>query len=85
MKNSLFLLFLLIITTGRLGGQNADSVKVKNIFDNALQSEVSFQQLKGLCEEAPGRLAGLPAMDSAMQYMFRLMKAMPFDSVYIQP
>lgn len=85
MKNSLFLLFLLIITTGRLGGQNADSVMVKNIFDNALQSEVSFQQLKGLCEEAPGRLAGLPAMDSAMQYMFRLMKAMPFDSVYIQP
>lgn len=85
MKNILILLILFLLTAGRSGAQNADSVMIKNIFDNALQSEVSYLQLKGLCESAPGRLAGLPAMDTAMQYMFRLMKTMSFDSVYVQP
>ncbi len=81
------ILFSIVLMVSMLGvhAQNADSIMIKNIFDNALKSEISYRQLEGLCDVAPGRLAGLPAMDTAMQYMLRIMKTMPFDSVYIQP
>jgi len=85
MKKQILFSIALICSVLVNHAQNADSMMIKNFFDNALQSEISYQQLKGLCDVAPGRLAGLPAMDTAMQYMLRIMKTMPFDSVYIQP
>ncbi|MPM13348.1 hypothetical protein SDC9_59705 [bioreactor metagenome] len=85
MKKLRLLLILLVLNTFCTSAQNADSVMIKRFFDNALQSDVSYNNLKELCEYAPGRLAGLPAMDSAMKYSLELMKSMPFDTVYIQP
>ncbi len=85
MKKQILFSIVLMVSVLGVRAQNADSIMIKNIFDNALKSEISYRQLEGLCDVAPGRLAGLPAMDTAMQYMLRTMKTMPFDSVYIQP
>jgi len=85
MKKQILFSMVLLLSVLCIRAQQADSVMIKHMFDNALQSEISYRQLEGLCEVAPGRLAGLPAMDTAMQYMFRIMKTMPFDSVYVQP
>jgi len=85
MKKQIIFLLALMLSVAGIRAQSADSVMIKKVFDEALKSDVSYSQLKGLCETAPGRLAGLPAMATAMQYMFRVMKSMPFDSVYIQP
>lgn len=85
MKKAIFLFSIFVTFSFSIAAQNPDSVMIKSVFDNALKSEVSYKNLEVLCNVAPGRLAGLPAMDTAMQYMMRIMKSMPFDSVYIQP
>lgn len=62
-----------------------DSLFVRNIFNEALDSYVAYNQLIQLCTIAPGRLAGTDECAIAQDFMYNEMKAMPFDTVYKQP
>ncbi len=76
---------LLILTVFSSIAQNNDSIMSKKLFDDALNSNIAYQQLFQLCSIAPGRLAGTPESETAIDFMFELMKTMPFDTVYKQP
>ncbi len=78
-------LFLLIMSLYNLQAQDEDSLFIQSLFNEALQSEIAYEQLIKLCTIAPGRLAGTEECDIALEYIYDEMKAMPFDTVYKQP
>lgn len=65
--------------------QNADSIQLRGLFEQALTGYESYNQLKELCIKAPGRLAGSTASDTAIVLVKRMMLGMNFDTVYLQP
>ncbi|PKP02686.1 MAG: peptidase M28 family protein [Bacteroidetes bacterium HGW-Bacteroidetes-6] len=81
----LLLIFSAIILFQPLRAQDKDSLMSTQLFGEALNSNVAYQQLFQLCSIAPGRLAGTPESAIAIDFMFNLMKSMPFDTVYKQP
>ncbi len=64
--------------------QNNDSIVLREIFKEALTNYTSYNQLKKLCEIAPGRISGTPELDVAINYTYEEMKKMQLDDVFLQ-
>ena len=83
MKRVIFLLFIMIPPLlGR--GQETDSLMVSKIFKEALTSREAYENLRYLCKECEGRIAGTPEAAKAVEYTRQVMLDMDLDSVYLQ-
>ena len=79
------LFFLLtLIPTIPANSQDPDSLMINRIFSNALLDYTSYNNLKYLCENIPGRLAGTEASIKAVNYFTKLLESSGLDTVYLQ-
>ncbi len=61
-----------------------ESATIKKIYDNALTTDLAYNQLERLCKEAPGRLIGTPNSFIAVELMKEYLEGMGFDNVFLQ-
>lgn len=80
---SLSLTFLFSISV-QGQGVPSDSAFIRSVFDEALVSGESYENLRSLCKDIGNRISGSPAADKAVQWGFDLLKATGFDTVYLQ-
>ncbi len=78
----LALIFSIIILKGY--GQKSDTEVIRNIFDNVMESDVAYENLRILCDSAPGRLLGTPESYKAVEIMQKYFEEMGADSVFLQ-
>ena len=83
MKKTL-LFIVLIISTLSLSAQQ-DEQMIRQIYNEALTSDVIHHQLKWLCENTEGRISGRPEAAKAVDYTYQEMLNMNLDRVYLQP
>jgi hypothetical protein len=81
----IFLCLILFYYQCALVGQSSDSLLIRKIYDIALTSGRSYEHLRSLCKEAPGRLAGSPASEKAISLTKAQLEAVGADSVWLQP
>ncbi len=62
-----------------------DAWMVKNIHNSTLLSGQSYEWLRSLTTQAPGRLAGSSAAAAAVELTRQIMDTLGFDTVYLQP
>ena len=77
------ILFLTIIPLAG-SGQDKDSLVVSSIFKEALTSRVAYENLRYLCKDCKGRIAGTPEAAKAVEFTRQVMLDMDLDSVYLQ-
>ena len=77
------ILFLTIIPLV-VSGQNKDSLVVSSIFKEALTSREAYENLRYLCKDCKGRIAGTPEAAKAVEFTRQVMLDMDLDSVYLQ-
>ena len=78
-------LFILLVCFPCYGsGQYADSLIVARIFNEALTSREAYENLRYLCKECKGRIAGTPEAAKAVEFTRQVMLDMDLDSVYLQ-
>lgn len=65
--------------------QSSDSLLIRRIYDEALQSYVAYRYLEYLTTRIGGRLSGSPQAAAAVEYMRAVMDTLAFDTVYLQP
>ncbi len=82
MKKSIVFLFLLFPVV--LPAQDKDSLLIRNIFDEALTSRAAYENLRWLCKNTKGRIAGSPEAAAAVEFTRQVMLRMDLDSVYLQ-
>ncbi|MBK9680681.1 MAG: M28 family peptidase [Saprospiraceae bacterium] len=82
------LLLIVIFKGGFLTAQSnidQDAWMLKNIHNQVLANGKSYEWLRSLTTEAPGRLAGSPAAAAAVELTKQIMDSLGFDKVYLQP
>lgn len=84
MKRMVFIFTLFLFTGYPIHSQDADSLQISRIYGNALTSFDSFNNLRFLCEKAPGRLVGSKASITAVKYLQKVLFSYSLDSVYLQ-
>jgi hypothetical protein len=77
------ILFLTIIPLAG-SGQDKDSLVVSSIFKEALTSREAYENLRYLCKDCKGRIAGTPEAAKAVEFTRQVMLDMDLDSVYLQ-
>ncbi len=77
------ILFFLLFC-GLAANLRAHDQVVRAIFDNALASDVAYENLRILCETTEGRIAGTPEAAAAVEFTRQIMAGMELDSVYLQ-
>ena len=83
MKRVIVLLFVLIPPLVGTG-QEPDSLMVAKIFTEALTSREAYENLRYLCKECEGRIAGTPEAAKAVEFTRQVMLDLDLDSVYLQ-
>ncbi|MBW4890304.1 M20/M25/M40 family metallo-hydrolase [Mucilaginibacter sp. HMF5004] len=83
MKLKLTLLTLLAFSTGAFA-QNADSIMLRKIYDEALVNGQCYQNLHYLCKNIGQRLSGSANAQKAVEWSEKLMKSYGFDKVFLQ-
>lgn len=76
--------FLIMFSFVPAFGQDADSLVLRAIYDNELVSQVPVNNLKTLCKNAPGRLAGTSASLKAISIIKNEILDMKPDTLYLQ-
>jgi Zn-dependent M28 family amino/carboxypeptidase len=61
-----------------------DSVTIKKIYDNALTSYKSYEDLRYLTKNIGARLSGSPQAAAAVEWSRQVMERMDLDTVYLQ-
>nr|WP_266206371.1 M20/M25/M40 family metallo-hydrolase [Pontibacter kalidii] len=61
-----------------------DSVTIKKIYDNALTSYESYENLRFLTKNIGARLSGSPQAAAAVEWSRQVMEKMDLDTVYLQ-
>lgn len=61
-----------------------DSVTIKKIYDNALTSYESYENLRYLTKNIGARLSGSPQAAAAVEWSRQVMEKMDLDTVYLQ-
>jgi carboxypeptidase Q len=79
------ILFVLITFSQLSLAQNADSLFIRKIFDEALSNGRCYPDLRSLCKDIGARLAGSAQADMAVYWGEQRLRAYGFDSVYLQP
>jgi carboxypeptidase Q len=64
--------------------QNSHERVIKNIFDNALLNDEAYNNLRFLCDSAPGRLLGSDESFKAMDFMENYFNKLGADTVFQQ-
>nr|WP_036774966.1 M20/M25/M40 family metallo-hydrolase [Pontibacter actiniarum] len=62
-----------------------DSATIKKIYDNALTSFESYENLRYLTKQIGARLSGSPQAAAAVEWSRQVMEDMDLDRVYLQP
>ncbi len=75
---------LFILLSGSLLAQDADSIAVKKIFDEALGRGQAYKNLEYLCKQIGPRLSGSKNAQKAVEWTKKLMEDYGFDKVYLQ-
>lgn len=79
---------LMCLLTLQLSAQDltttADSVFIRNIFDQALVEGESYQNLEHLCKDVGHRLSGSKAAEKAVEWGKKVMDGLDLDRVYLQ-
>jgi hypothetical protein len=78
-------LFVLLTFCQLSIAQNADSLFIRRIFDEALSKGMCYSDLRSLCKDVGARLAGSAQAEMAVYWGERRLRAHGFDSVYLQP
>ena len=82
----MYKILFVLITFGQLSlAQNADSLFIRKIFDEALSNGRCYPDLRSLCKDIGARLAGSAQADMAVYWGEQRLRAYGFDSVYLQP
>ena len=77
--------FIILITSGiSVPAQDADSLLIRKIFDEALTSREAYENLRYLCKQCSGRIAGTPEAAAAVEFTRQVMLDMDLDSVFLQ-
>lgn len=66
-------------------GQKNDETNIKGIFDTALKNGQSYEMLEYLSTKVGQRLSGSPGAAAGVEWSRQTMKALGFDSVWLQP
>jgi len=77
--------FGIILTCQGVTGETGDSVVVRRFFDEALTHKEAYRNLEALCREAPGRICGSAALNTAIRLEEEALKEAGADTVYLQP
>lgn len=77
------LLFMVMIMAKGIALSHEDVIEA--IFENALNSDVAYENLRVLCETTEGRISGSPAAAAAVEFTRQIMENMDLDSVWLQP
>lgn len=87
MKKIIFLFCSIsfLLSSQSIQENNNDQNTIKKIYDNALTTDLAYNQLKRLCKEAPGRLIGTPNSFVAIDLMKKYLENLGFDTVFLQP
>lgn len=78
------LLLLLVFLPGISLAQDHQA-NIRKIYDAALTSGHTYENLRYLCKEVGNRLAGSPGAAAAVEWTRQLMESYGFDTVYLQP
>lgn len=85
MKNLFKLLLISILIQNAAFAQNESATTIKKIYDNALTTNLAYNQLGLLCEKAPGRLIGTSNSFIAVDLMKKYLEKLGADTVFLQP
>jgi len=77
-------IFLALSVCSVLYVQGQDSVIIKNLYDEALSSNIAYENLRYLSERIGPRLSGSPQAAAAVEYTQQLLESMDLDSVFLQ-
>ncbi len=75
-----------LVTMPAMAQQNykTDSATIKNMYDNALTSYESYENLRYLTKNIGARLSGSPQAAAAVEWSRQVMEKMGLDRVYLQ-
>ncbi len=83
MKTIKIFLSLLIISNLSFA-QNADSLTIRKIYDQALENGHTYKNLEYLCKQIGPRLSGSAGAEKSVAWTKKLMEDYGFDTVYLQ-
>ncbi|MBD3638879.1 MAG: M20/M25/M40 family metallo-hydrolase [Crocinitomicaceae bacterium] len=84
---SLFLTLSICITVlsyGKEGQPNDDSIFVRMIFDEALENGEAYENLRSLCKDVGARITGSAEAKMAVKWGKKVLESYEFDKVYLQ-
>ncbi|MCX6161718.1 MAG: M20/M25/M40 family metallo-hydrolase [Ignavibacteriae bacterium] len=83
-KYYLSILVVLSFIPGLGKSQNIDSLTIRNIYSEALTSNIAYEQLRYLCKNIGGRIAGSPQSLQAVEYGKKLFTEAGLENVRLQ-
>ena len=83
MKKYFLFLFSFISFFQGISQEQPEKV-VKLIFNEALGSSVAYENLRYLCKETKGRIAGTPQAAAAVEFTRQVLEEMKLDRVFLQ-
>jgi hypothetical protein len=84
MIKKIFLFFICASFLTNVFAQQNDSLIIRNLFSEALTSNISYENLRYLCKNIGGRICGTNQAELAVQWVYNLLQTMELDSVYLQ-
>jgi len=86
MKNQslLALILVLILSSSSLAQQQEDAKMIRTIYDETLLRGEAYENLRYLCKNIGGRVAGSPQGAAAVEWARQLMESYGFDKVILQ-
>ena len=84
MKN--FILFFSFLAFQLVSvSQTNDSIKIRQIYNEALANGESYENLRSLCKDVGNRISGSEGAEKAVEWGEALLKSYNFDTVWLQP
>jgi carboxypeptidase Q len=81
---SLKLILIFLFVSQIVRAQGADSLMIRNIYNQALEKGHAYKNLEYLCKQIGPRLSGSAGAQKAVEWTKKLMEDYQFDTVYLQ-
>ncbi len=75
---------IVLFITLSVSAQNADSLFIRSIYDQALSEGKAYEDLRSLCKDIGARLSGSAEAQMAIEWSKLKMESYGFDKVYLQ-
>lgn len=85
MKKLLASVFLAILIYPLNAQNQSDSLKLRAIYDEALQNSEAYENLRELCKDIGHRLSGSENLEKAVEWSEAKMNGYGFDKVWLEP